>query len=828
MHIGKESKSVKLSMLIIMTLGMAHIAISEPDLNVVPAVQEWKASEGSLNIQNSNIHLDSQYANELEKTAEIMNEELTALSLGKHEIQTTDQAPDGSIFLTLSKNLDVKNDEGYTIDIGKSVIITAKDSRGVFNASRTLMQILIQNKENCSIPKGNIKDWPDYKHRMLMIDVGRKPFPIEVLKDYIRILGWYRMNELHLHLSDEAFGGKYTGFRIQCDTYPGLASKDLHYTKKELQDLQDFARARNVTITPEIDMPGHSRVFTDYWPDICLKDYPNYMDVTNPETINRMKKVLDEVIPIFNAPDFHIGTDEYRVGGPDKEKLHETFRQFINIMNAHVRSHGKNTRIWSGFEHMMGSTEIDPTITIDMWETDDAKGQIAKGHKVINSNHGRTYIVPGCHYYGVNNPGIYNSWEPWMVSGDMQKNPPKDNPALLGGKLHIWNDQGPTGYNMNEIARLALPSIHAFAEKLWGVKGSADYASFAERTSKTLSIPCVTVLDRALVKDNKTLILDMANEQELSSTNTFINLPLTDKDIHELEYPWTLTMDIMKTQDNDTRGVIISSDLAEICSDYRRTIKKKIKDADGKQKEEHVPMRGLGVIRAAGSPAADAADSHLAKDVSAVYSDHLPIGKWQSVTVVGQAGKTTVYINGQQTGMSNNQTLCPLARIGSRTGNSFIGKIRNIKVYSRVISRKEIARSAGIVIPENIIEKAKVSASRSDTEHGFIPEYITDDDPSTRWSSGPGNTPTAVLINLQEQKSIGCLKIKWEVAYASEYRISASIDGETWKEVWKGKGQEGEVISRFNPVNANHIKIDCLNAGTDWGYSIWEAEAYDK
>jgi hexosaminidase len=349
-------------------------------------------------------------------------------------------------------------DEAYRLEIGaRDLTIRAGTAAGAYWATRTLLQLLAQTNE---LPRGVVVDAPLYARRMLMLDVGRKPTPLPVLYDYLRLMAWHKMNELHLHLSDEAFGGGYTGMRVQCDTFPGLASEDLHYTKAELRALQDFAQARGIVITPEIDMPGHARAFTDYWPDLLIPgESKSYLDVTNPKTIERMKALLDELIPVFDAPDFHIGTDEYRIGGSPERKteLHEAFRKFINTMNAHIRSKGKNTRIWSGFEHMKGTTDIEGTVIIDMWETDDAKGQIARGHAVINSNHGRTYIVPGAHYYGVSNPGIYNSWEPWMVSGDATKNPTPDDPKLLGGKLHVWNDQGPTGYTQTEIAWLTRP-----------------------------------------------------------------------------------------------------------------------------------------------------------------------------------------------------------------------------------------------------------------------------------------------------------------------------------------------------------------------------------
>ncbi|MCU0780052.1 MAG: family 20 glycosylhydrolase [Akkermansiaceae bacterium] len=368
-------------------------------LNVVPAVRSWTPAEGVFNAMGAVIHLAAADAAALQPVAEAFRRDLAAAGCGDWAIASRENPGGGRacVLMLDPEGVFAKDAEGYFIGIGKdAVVVKAATPVGVFYGTRTLLQLLARDPGKPTLPCGEIRDAPQYRHRMLMLDVARKPFPLPVLKDYLRLMAWYKMNELHLHLSDEAFGGLYTGFRVQCDTFPGLASKDLHYTKAELRELQDFARDLGITITPEIDMPGHARCFTDYWPELCLKDHPNYLDVTNPQTIRRMKALLDEMIPVFDAPDFHIGTDEYRVNGTreEKERLHEAFRQFINTMNAHIRSRGKNTRIWSGFEHMLGATQIDPTVIIDMWETDDARGQIARGHKAttpastIPGNHG--------------------------------------------------------------------------------------------------------------------------------------------------------------------------------------------------------------------------------------------------------------------------------------------------------------------------------------------------------------------------------------------------------------------------------------------------------
>ncbi|RYD64600.1 MAG: hypothetical protein EOP83_09345 [Verrucomicrobiaceae bacterium] len=757
------------------------------------------------------------HAAALKATAAAIREDLAALQGGNAKSAGAPLA----LQLTLD-GADAARPEGHTVEISDKIVIRGATPTAVFLGSRSVLQLLRQSPE---LPKGTITDWPDYKGRMLMLDVGRKAYPMPALKDFIRLMAWYKMNELHLHLSDEAFGGTYAAFRVESKKFPGLAAKDLSYTAADIRELQDFAKARGITITPEIDMPGHARCFTNYWPEITLKGYPDYMDVTNPKSIELMKKLLDEMIPLFDAPDFHIGTDEYRVSGPRKDELHEGFRQFINTMNAHVRSRGKNCRIWSGFEHMGGTTQIDPTVIIDMWETDDAKGQIEKGHSIINSNHGRTYLVPGAHYYGISRSGIYQGWEPWMVSGDMTKNPTKDEPKLLGGKLHVWFDQGPTGWTLTEVGENTLTGIHAFSEKLWGTKGSPDYKAFTERTAKTLPVPAVTLLDRIGGGKNGVL-LDLPHEVTLKNESSVIPLPLAKAERADLEWPWTLTMEVRRTADTKGRGVILSSDLAEICANYSRQEEISVTDPNGQTSKKKLSFQGVSTLRAAGIREGDGTPgkSRVAHDTAKSSGKLLPLNQWVSLTVVGEPDRNSIWLNGEKIAESPNQLVCPLRQLGGGAGESFIGSIRKLRVVNRVLTPKEIGRVAGLDIPDNLATGAKASATVSDTAYGFTPELAIDDDPKSRWSSGPTQAPQSLALDLGKAVAFNTVAIDWEAAVPGEYEIEVSNDGNAWKSVFTGEAKPGRTIASFSNTTARHVRLAMSKPRTQWGYSIHNVE----
>ena len=155
------------------------------------------------------------------------------------------------------------------------ILLTAPESIGVYWGTRTLLQIAEQS-ENHQFPKGTLRDFPDYAMRGFMIDCGRKFIPLSFLQDYVKIMAYYKMNTLQIHLNDNGFkqffghdwSKTYAAFRLESDTYPGLAAEDGYYTKREFIDLQKLAENLYVEIIPEIDAPAHTLAFTHYKPEI--------------------------------------------------------------------------------------------------------------------------------------------------------------------------------------------------------------------------------------------------------------------------------------------------------------------------------------------------------------------------------------------------------------------------------------------------------------------------------------------------------------------------------------------------------------------------------
>lgn len=223
--------------------------------------------------------------------------------------------------------------EFYSLHITPDTIaISFNDSTGLFYARQTLDQL----RHGKRLPVCDIADWPTYEWRGCMIDVSRHFFPISFLKKQVDILSRYKINRLHLHLTDAG------GWRMPIDRYPKLTSRAAwrtesdwnkwwiggdrryldegtpgayggHYTKDELRSLVAYAAQRGITIVPEIDMPGHSEEVTEAYPELKCEGNSGAQGDVCPSaeaTYAFIHNVLDEVMDVFPSPWIHIGGDE--------------------------------------------------------------------------------------------------------------------------------------------------------------------------------------------------------------------------------------------------------------------------------------------------------------------------------------------------------------------------------------------------------------------------------------------------------------------------------------------------------------------------------------
>lgn len=171
-----------------------------------------------------------------------------------------------------------------------------------------------------------------------MLDCGRKFIPISYLQDLVKIMSYYKMNTLQIHLNDNGFkqyfehdwSKTYSAFRLESETYPGLAAYDGFYTKKEFIDLQKQAMELGVEIIPEIDVPAHSLAFTQYNPRIGSKKYGmDHLDLFAPETYPLSMLFLKSIWKVMNRYSAESAYTSVRMN--TRMKRRNWWRSFVSL-----------------------------------------------------------------------------------------------------------------------------------------------------------------------------------------------------------------------------------------------------------------------------------------------------------------------------------------------------------------------------------------------------------------------------------------------------------------------------------------------------------------
>ncbi len=469
---------------------------------VVPEVKTWQGAEGATQLSGRVIAKSAKLASVAEALAKDYGE-----MFGRQLTVATGKAQNGDIVLTLGGDKKL-GAEGYTLAAGETVEIAAPTQKGVFWATRTLLQIAEQNGGK-SLPKGNISDTPEYPLRGFMIDCGRKYIPIAYLRNLAKVMAYYKMNLLQVHLNDNGFrqffGNDWdktpAAWRLECSTFPGLTAKDGSYTKKEFVDFQKLAEENFVEILPEIDAPAHSLAFTHFKPEIGSKEYGmDHLDLFNPETYTFMDALWKEYIggsdPVFRGPRVHIGTDEYSNA---KKDVVEKFREFTDHYIKFVEGYGKKAVVWGALTHANGDTPVkSKDVLMDIWYNGyaDPVEMRKQGYKLVCIPDGLTYIVPAAGYYYdyLNCQYLYEHWTPATIGN---KQFPENDPAIEGGMFAVWNDHAGNGISVKDIHHRVFPALQTIAAKTWaGKRVSLSYKDFDEKRASLSEAPGVNELAR--------------------------------------------------------------------------------------------------------------------------------------------------------------------------------------------------------------------------------------------------------------------------------------------------------------------------------------------
>ncbi len=419
--------------------------------------------------------------------------------------------PKKVIFIVTLNSTDQGLDkEGYIMTIGDSVKIEAEKATGAYWGVISALQILKQNKT--TIPKGITRDYPKYEVRGFMLDVGRKAFDFNTVKEFAKNMAWYKMNNFHLHLSDnlifledyatidEAVENAYAGFRLESEI-PNLTSEDTYYTKEEFRSFIKDSRTMGVNIIPEFDMPAHALAITRAFPNLMTKEAGGNhrylieeLDIRKDGALDAAKSVWAQYFegddPVFDKDTtVHIGTDEFHGNGGN-----EYFRSFSDSMIKYIQGTGRDVRMWGSLSNKNGKTPVaSKDVQLNIWNTGYAnpKNMYDLGYDLINTLEGSLYIVPSAGYYSdyLNSQNLYNNWVPNNFSGTVLRAGDKQ---VLGGTYAIWNDQigtrgnGITEYDDFDRFFQPLPSL---SEKMWGEGTDRTYSEMRAVAEKVDTAP---------------------------------------------------------------------------------------------------------------------------------------------------------------------------------------------------------------------------------------------------------------------------------------------------------------------------------------------------
>lgn len=331
----------------------------------------------------------------------------------------------------------VNADEAYRLTISPNEIsIESTTPKGAYWAKQTLRQI-VESSDGKSIPCLAIIDFPAFRIRGFMHDVGRSFISVEELKREIEILSRYKINTFHWHLTENQ------GWRLQSKVFPQLTDSanferfpGQFYTIADAREIADWCRQHNMLLIPEIDMPGHSAAFVR----------ATGVDMQSEKGMEILKKLMTETCTeVFpDVPYIHIGTDEVEFTNPN----------FVPEMVAFVRSLGKKVISWNpGWNYKPG--EIDMT---QLWSY---RGKAQPGIPAIDS---RFHYINHFDLFG-DIVALYNS---------RIYNVEQGSDDIAGGIIATWNDRKLTDETQIILQNAFYPNMLAFAERSW-IGGGSEY-----------------------------------------------------------------------------------------------------------------------------------------------------------------------------------------------------------------------------------------------------------------------------------------------------------------------------------------------------------------
>ncbi len=399
---------VTLAALLLAPLVAVHGAEQEPAPNLIPWPKAMTMAQAAMALGAKTRIVAA--APRLRSLADVLAGEIQRVT-GLQLPVATERSAAGDIILRIDTNL---KGESYTLEVGQSAEIRGGNYGAVALGTVTLLQSLIVKDGKTLIPCMSVNDTPATEYRGLLVDVARRYHSIESLKQMVQLCRLYKIRYLQIHLTDDQ------SFMFPSKTYPQLATKNEHrgktYTIDQLRDLVAYADARNVTIIPEYEVPGHSAAANRAMPDLFIirgtKPYEHHASINfaKDDVMRAVATIVGEMCEVFkSSPYFHIGGDEADLAlaaqnedfkaAFKKHNLpnqHQLYRKFVCDMNEIVKANGKQMIVWEGFAREPKSpVQIPKDVIVMAYEIRFYMPDrlINDGYKVINASWTPLYVV---------------------------------------------------------------------------------------------------------------------------------------------------------------------------------------------------------------------------------------------------------------------------------------------------------------------------------------------------------------------------------------------------------------------------------------------------
>lgn len=493
------------SLIVTLLLGFCSV-FTMAQSPVIPSPVTYVENEGQFNLESVLLIGAKDLPVESGKYLQLQLESIYSIQLKK--------VPSGGK-IQFRKIKNVPKDS-YSIDVSDSIVITYSSDESSFYAINSLLQLIRFEEDHFYIGKCFIQDHPNFSWRGLHLDVSRHFFEVDEVKRYIDLMALYKFNVLHWHLTDDQ------GWRIEIKQFPKLTEigafrdstmvghfNDIprkfekkrtggFYTQEQVREIVQYAEERFITVVPEIEMPGHARAALAAYPELSCtgKSLPVegtwgiFEDIfcSKTETIDFLKKVLDEVLVLFPSEYIHIGGDEAPktrwktcpacqkiMKANHLEDEHALQGYFVNQMAVYLKSKGRKLMGW---DEILEGGLADKDAAVMSWRGEEGGIEAArKGHYVVMTPTSHAYFD----YYQSSHPE-----EPLAIGGFLplekvyEFNPypaalsREERSYILGGQANLWTEYIE---DFSTVEYMIYPRALAMSQVLWCVK-KPDYETF--------------------------------------------------------------------------------------------------------------------------------------------------------------------------------------------------------------------------------------------------------------------------------------------------------------------------------------------------------------